>query len=150
MQARSVVVALVCVHILGCSWSESGPETPSGGSTDTIRTPLHAHLHGGSESLVAPDTVEAGQPFAVTFETSGNSCIEKGQPRVRSRHLRAVITAYDVEVETPPMTVCQDYERVFRHTVEVSLPEPGLSVLEVHGYGARMRPIVYSREIVVQ
>lgn len=145
-----LAVALVCIGAFGCSRSEPTPGDPERGPMGAVRTPVLAHLSGGPESLQAPDTVEAGQPFDVSFETSGNSCIEKGTPRVRSWHGRAVITAYDVEVTTPPMTHCQDYERVFHHTVEASLPDTGLSVLELHGYDNWMRPIVYSREIVVQ
>lgn len=143
-----LVVALVCISAVGCSRQTTAGD-PRRGSTE-VRTPVLAHLPRGSESLHTPDTVHAGQPFEVTFRTSGNSCIEKGTPRVRSWHGRAVITAYDIEIETPPVTVCQDYEQVFHHSVEVSLPDPGASVLELHGYDNRMRPIVYSREIVVQ
>lgn len=148
---RSVAVAIAASYLsaLGCSPSEATPGS-RGGEAAVIRTPVLASLHGGPESIRVPETVRAGQPFEVAFETDGNSCVEKGQPRVNAWHLRAVITAYDLFVETPPTTVCQDLQQVFHHTAKVVLHSPGRSIVEIHGYDNWMRPVVYSREVVVQ
>lgn len=150
MRLVPAVLMTVCLGGAGCSPSEGVSKRHRDSATEVVRTPILAHLPGGPESIHAPDTVQSGQPFGVAFTTSGNSCIEKGTPRVRAWHLRAVITAYDLAIETPPVTVCQDYEETFDHVVQVQFPSPGLSVLEVHGYDSRMRPVVYSREILVR
>lgn len=147
MKPPRTLLLTLCLLPVGCTpWAESDRQSPG----HPTRTTILASFSSGAGTFVVPDTVRAGEPYEVVFHTSGNSCIEQGEPQVERVADRTIIAAYDIKVETPPVTVCQDFEHVFRHVVTLQADAPGESSLEFHGYGAGRLPVVHRYQVVAR
>jgi poly(3-hydroxybutyrate) depolymerase len=137
----------LCFVPVGCTRSAESNRADHG---DERRTAVLASFASGNGTFLVPDTVPAGKPFEVVFHTSGNSCVEQGKPQIERLADRTIIAAYDVKVETPPVTVCQDFEQIFRHAVTLRSDAAGESTLEFHGYGDGRVPVVHRYEVVAR
>ncbi len=82
--------------------------------------------------ITAPDTVQAGSPFAVTVSTFGSSgCIRPDESHVQQAVLSADITPFDsVWVGSG---ICPADWRAHPRSVELTFDTPGAGLIRLHG-----------------
>lgn len=87
-----------------------------------------------SSGLIAPDTVQAGVPFAVTVTTIGpTSCWEPAGAEVRTEPGVAIITPYDLTPEDLSETRCGDSRSNLARQVVLRFDARGEAVVRVAG-----------------
>lgn len=88
-------------------------------------------------SIVAPDTVAAGEPFALTVTTyshslPGNLCVDGAEDtRVRIEGVSAVVTPYDRAVHSSDG--CPFVLRKIPHTAQLEFSSTGVATIIVQG-----------------
>jgi hypothetical protein len=107
-----------------------------------------------TESIAAPDTVAAGEPFdAVVYSYGSTTCATPVRADVAMDGLVARVTPY-VRVPDDPGTVCTEDESPRPHPVRLTFPAAGAGVIELHGRAAdeagTVGPVVISRTIVIR
>ena len=98
-------------------------------------TPYPAVLHRNDpyyETITAPDTVVAGQPFVAVVRTSGGICARQGDTTTRVSGRVAEITPTDL-AGTDPDAFCAAILTIFEHRAEVVFAEPGPATIRAVG-----------------
>lgn len=96
----------------------------------------------------APDAVEAGAAFEVTVRTYGGGCVTQGPTEVEHDARAVVVRPYDVHSGA---SVCTDELRMFDHRATVSVEEPGVAEIRVHGTELPAdSAVVVTRSVVVE
>ena len=106
------------------------------------------------QPIVAPDTVSAGEPFAVAVHTIGeNGCWSADGQELRVDGRTATIVPYDAHSGAE---VCTEVLGYLPHQVTVTIPTPGLAVIRVDGRRVRQGdrsweiPVSAERTVVVR
>lgn len=80
--------------------------------------------------IVAPDTVQAGEPFTVTVRTYGlNTCWRKGETEIDPGRA-TVLEPFDIKVMGAD---CADEIQQFEHTVTLTFEEEGEALIGILG-----------------
>lgn len=98
-------------------------------------TPYPGVLLGNDRStptIVAPDTVRAGDLFAVTVTTQGGGCEQQGDTRASVAGGEAVVRPFDVSFYRAG-DACTAILKYFPHTTNLSFPAPGLATIRAVG-----------------
>jgi hypothetical protein len=82
--------------------------------------------------VAVPDTVAAGESFAVTVRTYGGGCTRKGETETEIDGLRATVTPYDIQTRAD---ICTDILKQFTHTASLRFNETGTARVVVRGRG---------------
>ena len=85
-----------------------------------------------TETITAPDTVVAGQPFVAVVRTSGGGCERQGDTMARVSGRVAEITPTDLTI-ADSNTACTAILQVFQHRAEVAFAEPGPATIRAVG-----------------
>ena len=88
---------------------------------------------GRVSAVEAPDTVQVGQPFAVTVTTTGpDGCWRKERTEASVRGLTATISPFDVDTQGYGVACTQAVVEII-HTAELTFAEAGAGVISVRG-----------------
>lgn len=99
-------------------------------------------------ALVAPDTVAAGAPFAVTVTTYGSSsCTRPSGAEVEVGGLTAEITPYDLQATRG---ACTDDLRAYARDVALRFTTPGEAVVRLRGRRFGSEPALFEARVVVR
>lgn len=121
---RLSVAPLFLAATLGCSGAEPGDSRSIG--------VIHPGVPGAAV-IVAPDSVEAGQPVQAIINTFGSSsCTTPAGVAVRLTASTATITPYDL-VATGSNTVCTRDYGPRPHPVELTFTQAGTARLVARG-----------------
>jgi hypothetical protein len=93
--------------------------------------------------IVAPDSVQSGQPFTLTVQTyAPDGCWRQDRTDVTVRGLAATVTPYDVRTAEGG-TDCPQLPQTFAHTATLTITQPGVAQLSIRGRdGTAVRSIV--------
>ena len=118
-----IPAALVCLCASCEVWQVIHPTTHD--------EPAFIIVNGMSSSIIAPDTVLRGQPFAVEFDTFGGGCTRKvARTEVATSGLVSVIRPYNRRTES---SGCDAVLLIVRHAAQVRIDQPGTALLRVIG-----------------
>ncbi|HEX2202583.1 MAG TPA: hypothetical protein VHG91_04780 [Longimicrobium sp.] len=109
---------------------------PSGGEAEhrAPRLPGVVEYYGEAARVELPDTVRAGEAFAVVVTTYGNGCVSAAGTEVRVRGRTAEVTPYDHDqARAPGGAECTDELNRFAHRAALRFPSPGPALVRVHG-----------------
>ena len=130
--ARALVAGIAClVAGLACS---DGLEP-----IEALDVAVIGYYIDDAPRITVPDTVTAGEPFAVTVESFGNSCVRLGETEVGIVSGGAVVTPLDFVTRGG---ICEDILLTFEHEASVTLVEAGSSTVVVRGRAVPGGPIM--------
>ncbi len=140
---RPTLIACLTLVAAGCS--------PLTGPDEDRHVGIVAGIRSDDPHITVPDTVQAGQSFAVTVRTYGlSSCWRRDGTRARVDDLEASVTPFDVE-RTEAVLACLGVIQDFSHTAMVSFERPGSALVIVSGRELPGGHVVdYTRAVVVQ
>lgn len=135
------LAALVCtVSLGGCSDAVAPVES--------LQIAVIGDFSDDAPRIAVPDTVAVGQPFSVTVESYGNSCVRLGRTEVAVLPGGAVVTPLDF-VSTGG--ICRDVLLTFRHEASLSLDSIGMNRVFVRGREVPEGPILtFTHEVWVR
>ena len=87
-------------------------------------------FQGDPVVVAVPDSVQAGESFAVSVRTYGGGCHREDGTEVEAMGRSADITPYDIYTRA---RICTSELRMFDHTATVILHEPGIAQITFHG-----------------
>ena len=126
VRLQSVAVAALGLMTVGCS-----PILDDGIERERMIATIE---HYGDPVVVElPDSVDAGEAFAVHVRTYGGGCIEMGDTEVEIAGLWAVVTPYDIEVTYPEGYVCTAVLAFYDHIGNVQFDQSGPAIVDVKG-----------------
>ena len=137
---KKIFVLLSAALVLtGCEVFEAETETDLG----------VVFISGTAFQIGIPDTVEAGEPFAVNVLTYGNSCVEFARTEIEREGDVAEIRPYDrrdTERED-----CVNNSTAIAHPVTLRFGAPGRATVRIVGLRAPANePDFYEKHIVIQ
>lgn len=127
---------------------------PDAMSSNAYEDPGLIIFYLDTSSIVAPDTVSRGQPFAVAFRTFAGGCTRSvARTLVATSGLTTTIRPFN---RTTASTGCTRDLLYLQHTAQVRVDASGTALLRVIGEqrgastGATNGPVELSRSVVVR
>jgi hypothetical protein len=140
--------------LLVSGWSGTVPLKAGSGESLEWNLPRESSDFTAPAVLVAPDTVEAGEPFEVTTNTIGmNGCWRSDGQTTARLGRTAIVKPYDSHSGSE---VCTEILLYLAHSSTLVLEEPGEWTLRVDGRRLRVgddaweEPISAKRTIIVR
>ncbi len=118
---------------------------------DSYAEPALIVFYGDTATVAAPDTVSAGEPFAVTVGTFGGGCTrEVDRTELEVTGDLAEVQPYN---RTQRSDVCTSDLLILAHTVTIQFNETGLATLRItgrEGSSSQTEPARIDRRITVR
>lgn len=85
------------------------------------------------DTIIAPETVRAGEDFEVKITTIGGGCERAGDTGVLLAEDSAAVMVYDFTSATRPGVACTMILKRLPHTATLRFAKPGVAVIRVWG-----------------
>lgn len=151
--SASTLVAVLSAMLVGCERSSDAAEGGMGVSEYRVLAEIPGPGEAHVSALIAPDSVEAGQPFPVELTTVVGGCKRAGEVQIQRADQQITLIPYTYARRDSGL-ICPMILFLPRRTFTLQLDQPGEVLLRVYGAvrGAdgEVRTRMVERRIVVR